>query len=109
MTSGHSSAAILNGVGMPCCPSSRKVRIIGAAQAHITAAAASCVSSNCGCAGTFSIVSPKRPSKPAFRARSEEHTSELQSLLRISYAVFCLKKNTNKTNETIHYQETNKQ
>src|SRR3546814_2117135 len=27
-------------------------------------------------------------------ARSEEHTSELQSLMRISYAVFCLKKNT---------------
>src|SRR3546814_9143748 len=26
--------------------------------------------------------------------RSEEHTSELQSLMRISYAVFCLKKNT---------------
>src|SRR3546814_1949117 len=29
--------------------------------------------------------------------RSEEHTSELQSLMRISYAVFCLKKNTNDT------------
>src|SRR3546814_3750020 len=29
-----------------------------------------------------------------FRPRSEEHTSELQSLMRISYAVFCLKKNT---------------
>src|SRR3546814_6822964 len=28
-------------------------------------------------------------------ARSEEHTSELQSLMRRSYAVFCLKKNTN--------------
>src|SRR3546814_2620937 len=28
--------------------------------------------------------------------RSEEHTSELQSLMRISYAVFCLKKNTNR-------------
>src|SRR3546814_7570766 len=27
------------------------------------------------------------------RGRSEEHTSELQSLMRISYAVFCLKKN----------------
>src|SRR3546814_8401569 len=27
-----------------------------------------------------------------FNARSEEHTSELQSLMRISYAVFCLKK-----------------
>src|SRR3546814_2600040 len=32
------------------------------------------------------------------RRRSEEHTSELRSLMRISYAVFCLKKkNTNKT------------
>src|SRR3546814_2352643 len=31
------------------------------------------------------------------QARSEEHTSELQSLMRISYAVFCLKKK-NKTN-----------
>src|SRR3546814_3723422 len=31
------------------------------------------------------------------RARSEEHTSELQSLMRISYAVFCLKKNNKKT------------
>src|SRR3546814_8116548 len=30
------------------------------------------------------------------RRRSEEHTSELQSLMRISYAVFCLKKKTHK-------------
>src|SRR3546814_5152852 len=30
--------------------------------------------------------------------RSEEHTSELQSLMRISYAVFCLKKNNHKNN-----------
>src|SRR3546814_9039757 len=33
---------------------------------------------------------PERPKKTALR--SEEHTSELQSLMRISYAVFCLKK-----------------
>src|SRR3546814_5227246 len=32
----------------------------------------------------------------AHTARSEEHTSELQSLMRISYAVFCLKKKKNK-------------
>src|SRR3546814_7969233 len=32
-------------------------------------------------------------SVPNPKARSEEHTSELQSLMRISYAVFCLKKN----------------
>src|SRR3546814_5099789 len=31
-------------------------------------------------------------------ARSEEHTSELQSLMRISYAVFCLKKKKKKSN-----------
>src|SRR3546814_4640962 len=36
------------------------------------------------------------------RRRSEEHTSELQSLMRISYAVFCLKKKTKITNETQH-------
>src|SRR3546814_4179687 len=35
-----------------------------------------------------------RPAEPA--ARSEEHTSELQSLMRISYAVFCLKKKKQK-------------
>src|SRR3546814_1762361 len=32
------------------------------------------------------------PVKPGLAVRSEEHTSELQSLMRISYAVFCLKK-----------------
>src|SRR3546814_5040289 len=35
--------------------------------------------------------------------RSEEHTSELQSLMRISYAVFCLKKKNPKHNETRHH------
>src|SRR3546814_9301006 len=35
--------------------------------------------------------------------RSEEHTSELQSLMRISYAVFCLKKKQNKTTKTTKY------
>src|SRR3546814_7403845 len=34
------------------------------------------------------------------RIRSEEHTSELQSLMRISYAVFCLKKKKTKNNKT---------
>src|SRR3546814_6711902 len=35
--------------------------------------------------------------------RSEEHTSELQSLLRISYAVFCLKTTKHNNNKTIYY------
>src|SRR3546814_3162312 len=39
--------------------------------------------------------------------RSEEHTSELQSLMRISYAVFCLKKKKNKhTNQNSHMIST---
>src|SRR3546814_1657370 len=38
--------------------------------------------------------------QPAAGFRSEEHTSELQSLMRISYAVFCLKKKKNNTNYT---------
>src|SRR3546814_18358538 len=42
------------------------------------------------------ILSPVCARQPIVRARprSEEHTSELQSLMRISYAVFCLKKKT---------------
>src|SRR3546814_7948848 len=43
------------------------------------------------------------------RRRSEEHTSELQSLMRISYAVFCLKKknhNNNKNNYHVHSENT---
>src|SRR3546814_4974139 len=39
----------------------------------------------------------------AGRPRSEEHTSELQSLMRISYAVFCLKK---KKNKKTNYENT---
>src|SRR3546814_3122609 len=51
-------------------------------------------------ANTFSP--PRRPGPPfacaaAAARRSEEHTSELQSLMRISYAVFCLKKKKNNT------------
>src|SRR3546814_19480741 len=43
-----------------------------------------------------------RKRRQHYRLRSEEHTSELQSLMRISYAVFCLKKkkNTKATNKT---------
>src|SRR3546814_9673392 len=41
------------------------------------------------------------------RSRSEEHTSELQSLMRISYAVFCLKKKSTQTVRTKHNTEHN--
>src|SRR3546814_1898696 len=43
------------------------------------------------------------PRRPSPGRRSEEHTSELQSLMRISYAVFCLKKKN-----TQHYSSKQK-
>src|SRR3546814_7382607 len=64
----------------------------------------------CGQSGPCEIKAPQRVLAPMDlefvpglfekrRGRSEEHTSELQSLMRISYAVFCLKKK-NKTKTT---------
>src|SRR3546814_4828278 len=53
-------------------------------------------------------IPPGHPAQPArtrrvrrvqVHDRSEEHTSELQSLMRISYAVFCLKKKNNSKTE----------
>src|SRR3546814_10024763 len=44
-------------------------------------------------AADVAITVPPDCSRGAIRARSEEHTSELQSLMRISYAVFCLQQN----------------
>src|SRR3546814_2826231 len=44
------------------------------------------------CFGTRSCCSPQKGRAFTSPSRSEEHTSELQSLMRISYAVFCLKK-----------------
>src|SRR3546814_4867703 len=45
---------------------------------------------------------PLRLANPARLFRSEEHTSELQSLMRISYAVFCLKKKNKIQKNLIH-------
>src|SRR3546814_6969511 len=61
--------------------------------------------------------SPREPFTPAGRTqpcglvrlvgkRSEEHTSELQSLMRISYAVFCLKKKNNQSHSYLSHEYT---
>src|SRR3546814_3549478 len=47
-------------------------------------------------AASVMVLDAKNVATP--RPRSEEHTSELQSLMRISYAVFCLKKKKTKEN-----------
>src|SRR3546814_10264870 len=56
------------------------------------------------CASSRSISRP-RPLRERAAGRSEEHTSELQSLMRISYAVFCLKKKKKKENTEIKTSE----
>src|SRR3546814_10739952 len=95
------------------------VRFSGRTDSRVNLPSASCVSSpsvtSNGCFSplprSHSIFTRTRPAQTqrAFIGqrlssttstgwtRSEEHTSELQSLLRISYAVFCLKKKTHKT------------
>src|SRR3546814_7086810 len=63
------------------------------------------------CRRTVPVYGPAPTAFPT--RRSEEHTSELQSLMRISYAVFCLKKKkknstlTQQNNRRIHNQHTN--
>src|SRR3546814_7656051 len=58
-----------------------------------------------GEAGYKTCLAPRinlpQPHRTAASRRSEEHTSELQSLMRISYAVFCLKKKKHYTKQ--HY------
>src|SRR3546814_10774402 len=56
----------------------------------------SAMTAGCGFAGSYATL---------FLARSEEHTSELQSLMRISYAVFCFIK---KTYHNTHKQQQHK-
>src|SRR3546814_7125115 len=48
---------------------------------------------------------PSRPTRRSQQSRSEEHTSELQSLMRISYAVFCLKKTQQHTHILITHDD----
>src|SRR3546814_5830933 len=50
----------------------------------------------------IAMVDMNRPEVQRYFERSEEHTSELQSLMRISYAVFCLKKQKHITRNIRH-------
>src|SRR3546814_7132550 len=59
-------------------------------------------------AGAFNLIGVALPQQPDIDAlrrhwRSEEHTSELQSLMRTSYAVFCLKNNTTTSHNTKYH------
>src|SRR3546814_9312948 len=57
-------------------------------------------------AGVFNILDEKYAWWSDVRGRSEEHTSELQSLMRISYAVFCLQKKTTQQSRLTNTRST---
>src|SRR3546814_9916740 len=81
------------------CASTQDCRREAGAAPHTTSVNANC--SRRKCSGRWRTYIMSATAKPNMRSRvlaaqrwtrSEEHTSELQSLMRISYAVFCLKK-----------------
>src|SRR3546814_8017411 len=78
-------------VAAKCSRASRLSRTLAQASTNRSMSSRVCG----GCMMAVSIKSPdcsRSQVGHSPRARSEEHTSELQSLMRISYAVFCLKK-----------------
>src|SRR3546814_3464274 len=64
------------------------------------------IASSAGWSSTSRRSTPAGSTWPRSKsARSEEHTSELQSLMRISYAVFCLKKKKHNSNNNKPYRD----
>src|SRR3546814_7053597 len=91
--------------------SCRRLRLSGAGSAHKGPNRAGSCSSADRRADARTCRRAPRP-VPGNNPRSEEHTSELQSLMRISYAVFCLKKTnqseSHKTTHTVSVQHRHK-
>src|SRR3546814_1929747 len=98
----HTRCALVTGVQTCALPISRRQY----GQASMSYSCSGCA--GCLRAGRKATL-PRQPAnvltrteRPTARARSEEHTSELQSLMRISYAVFGLKKKTQHTVQHRH-------
>src|SRR3546814_1529192 len=110
MNIGRSTVATTGAASTGCRASFSAMRREGSAaisRAYVASAVSSGNRSPCAqassCISSLLVATSVRLAPPHFEnvnQRSEEHTSELQSLMRISYAVFCLKKN--KTHNTHH-------
>src|SRR3546814_4391272 len=102
----HVNAAVVVGLVGDCCHVDQaRIRLRLATELRGVAVGVSQqdVDHRSSCTGTLAYggrLHRRAGNRTAARQRSEEHTSELQSLMRISYAVFCLKnKNTKYTNQ----------
>src|SRR3546814_4184488 len=79
-----------------CCASAPAWRVCGLGSSKFSRRRATIAVAGCASSRHRTSKSPAAPIPPPTHiVRSEEHTSELQSLMRNSYAVFCLKKKTN--------------
>src|SRR3546814_4693614 len=76
-----------------CAPTCGSPQVVSASASTAEASVSGAVSTGSASGSGVTVVWAKR---------SEEHTSELQSLMRISYAVFCLKKKKKKQQTTNH-------
>src|SRR3546814_2266636 len=93
------SSAATGSIGMTVATHHR-TRVFTAATLLGALALAGCASMGGDSASTLPAPDATAQLRDAQGAdRSEEHTSELQSLMRISYAVFCLKKKTKQTHK----------
>src|SRR3546814_3024666 len=96
----HSASARVRSL----CSKALAMRVISAERAptalavsrHVAVTTATSLMMARAC-GSVSAKNADAASRRSSEQRSEEHTSELQSLMRISYAVFCLKKKKDKT------------
>src|SRR3546814_1631901 len=106
----HTRCALVTGVQTCALPILRGARLLIVdrwGESHdrdshrLSAQPGLCTAVRTGTAGHGTSGSRQRRTGAGRRERrSEEHTSELQSLMRISYAVFCLKKKTSKQHNT---------
>src|SRR3546814_2981494 len=88
-------------------PKKRHISSTEKARLSSICASSGLIVSCCHCMSRSSNIGRPACNEPAnFSCRSEEHTSELQSLMRISYAVFCLKKKKIKKNIKINKHHT---
>src|SRR3546814_6102370 len=78
-----------------CAPACGSPQVVSASASTAEASVSGAVSTGSASGSGVTVVWAKAAAATARAARSEEHTSELQSLMRISYAVFCLKKKKN--------------
>src|SRR3546814_9793070 len=88
------------------CPVAAPRQAVGTRHTRVLATAMPGCAEHPPGTGLRATIRPRPARQPGWHAgrlgRSEEHTSELQSLMRISYAVFCLKKKINNTQLTQH-------